>query len=245
MTLSLAHIWRHPIKGIGCEPLGSTSLQVDRPIPGDRSWAVLRDGQTDTGAWQKCATFLRGATGPGLMAIDAVTTQNGYTLRHPDCAPLSFDPETGAEALIDWLKPIWPAEKPAPVSLVKSPPEGMSDVPFPSISVLSMSSLAALSQAAGQPLDMRRFRGNFWLNGLGAFEEFDLVGRRLAIGSAILEVVEPNTRCRATEANPDTGTRDVQILDLLNTHWGHRDFGVYTRVVTPGEVSVGDAVAVL
>lgn len=245
MTRTLAHIWRHPIKGIGCEPLTAARLEVDRPVPGDRAWAVLRDGQTNTGTWQKCATFLRGATGPSLMAIDAVTTTAGYDLSHPDLPPLSFDPNTDAQKLLDWLRPIWPADKPAPIGLVKSPPEGMSDVPFPSISVLSHASLAALSEAVNMPLDMRRFRGNLWLNGMAPFEEFDLVGKRLAVGSAVLEIVEPNTRCRATESNPDTGTRDADVLKALKTHWGHTDFGVYARVVTPGEISVGDDVAVL
>lgn len=245
MTLSLAHIWRHPIKGIGCEPLSATRLEIDRPVPGDRVWAVLRDGRIDTGAWQRCATFLRGATGPSLMAIDAVTTASGFDLSHPERPLLSFDPTVEPEKLIDWVRPIWPADKPAPAGLIKSPPEGMSDVPYPSISILSHSSRAALSEALNMPLDMRRFRGNLWIDGLEPFKEFDLVGKRLAIGSVILEIVEPNTRCRATESNPDTGTRDADVLNALEQNWGHTDFGVYGKVTQAGEISVGDDVAVL
>jgi uncharacterized protein YcbX len=47
-------------------------------------------------------------------------------------------------------------------------------------------------------------------------------------------------RCLATTANPRTGERDVDTLKLLQT-MGHRDFGIYARVVQSGTVSVGDS----
>ncbi|MEM8554176.1 MAG: MOSC domain-containing protein [Pseudomonadota bacterium] len=245
MSASVGLLWRYPIKGIGCEPLTSVTLTADRPFPGDRAWAVLRDGQTDTGEWQRCATFLRGASGPSLMAIMATTTQQGIDLRHPDKATLSFDPETEASKLLDWLGGIWPDDKSAPAGLVKSPPQGMSDVDYPSVSILSLASLAALGQAAGRTLDPRRFRGNLWLDGLAPWEEFEWIGRKIAVGSAVLEIVERNERCRATEANPDTGHRDTDVLGILEERWGHTDFGIYARVIQGGEVSLGDSAVLI
>ncbi|MEV8467019.1 MOSC domain-containing protein [Fluviibacterium sp. DFM31] len=245
MTHRLAAIWRHPIKGIGAEPLETTRLTPDRPLPGDRAWAVLTGGATDTGAWQPCRNFARGCYGPELMAITARTTGNRIHLSHPRQADLIVDPATEGPRLIDWLRPLYPAERPAPTQVVKAPPEGMSDAPFPSVAILGRAALDALGEVAGQALDMRRFRGNLWLDGLAPFEELDWVGRTLRIGSAELRVDERITRCRATETNPDTGTHDVTTLHLLRRHWGHIDFGVKAVVTKPGAIGLGDAVELL
>jgi uncharacterized protein YcbX len=117
---------------------------------------------------------------------------------------------------------------------------GMSDAPFASVSILNEASLRALSQKIGQDLDPRRFRGNLWLDGLAPWEEFDLVGKRLRIGAAEVDVVEPIGRCRATEANPVTGRRDAPTLAALEDGWGHTRFGVYAMVRKGGLVAVGD-----
>ncbi|MBE3637388.1 MOSC domain-containing protein [Mangrovicoccus algicola] len=246
MTMRLAHIWRHPVKGIGTERLGSAHLEPGRPVSGDRAWAMLREGVEATGGWQKCAGFLRGANGPRLMAVTAQTTGDGLILRHPDRAPLQFDPATEGDRLIAWLGDLWPEGLPRPERLVKAPPEGMSDMAYPSVSVLNLASLAELAAALGQEtLDMRRFRGNLWIGGAAAWAEWDWVGRRLAIGDAVLEVVERNTRCLATHASPETGTRDLDVLRTLSGRWGHRDFGVYARVLSPGRIAPGDTATLI
>lgn len=245
MSARLAHIWRHPIKGVGAEALDSVCLATDGPLPGDRAWAVLRAGQSDTGEWQRCATFLRGASAPELMAIEATTTDGRLDLRHPKKPPLSIDPTHDGARLVAWLADLWPGDAPAPDALIAAPAQGMTDAPFPSVSVLNLASLRAVSDAAGQRLDPRRFRGNLWIDGVDAWDEAGWVGRRLAIGGAMLEIVEPIGRCRATEANPETGARDVPVLDLLEAAQGATEFGVYARVITGGEIAVGDSAAVL
>ncbi|AHM03986.1 MOSC domain protein [Roseibacterium elongatum DSM 19469] len=241
MQARLAHIWRHPIKGIGAEPLERVGLTPGRPLPLDRAWAVLEDGGEAGPGWRSCRNFLRGAKGPSLMAVTARVAGDTIHLSHPDRPDLSVTPPEGATALFDWLRPIYPADRRPPAALVQSPPEGMSDAPFASVSVLNLSSLRALSQKVGQPLDPRRFRGNLWLDGLAPWEEFDLIGKTLAIGHARMEIVEAIGRCRATEANPDTGRRDAPTLQALEEGWGHTEFGVYATVQTGGEIALGDA----
>ena len=244
MTWRLAQIWRHPIKGIGAERLDHVGLHIDRPLPLDRAWAVLEEGGEAADGWRSCRNFLRGAKGPSLMAVTARVEDKLIHLSHPERPDIAIDPDTtaGAEALFAWLKPIYPADRRGPAALVKAPPEGMSDAPFASVSVLNLASLRALSQKIGQTLDPRRFRGNLWLDGLAPWEEFDLVGKRLRIGAAELEVIEPIGRCRATEANPDTGRRDAGTLAALEDGWGHTEFGVYAMVRRAGRVSTGDEV---
>ncbi len=246
MTGTLAAIWRYPVKGIGAEALDAATLAADRPVPGDRAWALLREGVAATGGWQHCSGFLRGANGPSLMAVTARTLDDWLELTHPDRPPLRFDPATEGARLVDWVAPLWPAGLPRPAGLVRAPETGMSDMDFPSVSVLNTASLAALAHALDRPaLDPRRFRGNLWVDGWDAWAEFDLVGRRVTVGDAVLEIVQRNTRCLATHANPDTGVRDADVLRTLSAQWGHRDFGVYARVVQGGDIVPGAPVRVL
>jgi uncharacterized protein YcbX len=244
MTWTLAQIWRHPIKGIGAETLGHVGLQIDRPLPLDRAWAVLEEGGEAGEGWRACRNFLRGAKGPSLMAVRARVEDGTIHLSHPDRPELAVTPGTegAAKALFDWLRPIYPADRRPPAALVRAPEMGMSDANFASVSVLNLASLRALGQKLGRDLDPRRFRGNLWLEGLAPWEEVDLVGKRLKIGAAELEVIEPITRCRATEANPDTGRRDAATLAALEEALGHTEFGVYTMVRRAGRVATGDEV---
>ena len=254
MAASVAQIWRHPIKGIGAEALSETRITRNLPLPLVRAWALLQVGGEAGTGWRSCSNFLRGAKGPSLMAITArsETAEDGavkITLAHPDRPEISIDPDRDGGALMDWVRPIYPEERPAPAALIKAPPQGMSDANFPSISILNRASLRALGQKLGQNLDERRFRGNLWLEGLAPWEEFDLVGKTLRIGmgeeAVEIEVIEPIGRCRATEANPETGRKDAHVLAGLSNGWGHTQFGVYATARSNGCIRSGDPVEIL
>lgn len=245
MTWSLEQIWRYPIKGVGAEQLNTVELSPNRPVPLDRAWAVLEEGGEDGEGWRSCRNFLRSAKGPGLMAISARVDGDRIHLSHPDAEDLTIDPTKDAQTLFHWLSPLYPADRRPPVALQKAPPQGMLDTPFASISLINTSSLRALGQRLGITLNIRRFRANLLIDGLAPWEEFDLVGKTLRIGDVHLEVVERIKRCRATEANPDTGRRDANTLSALKEGWGHQDFGVYAKVLKGGTTSMGDTVSLV
>ena len=249
MTATVKQMWRHPIKGIGAEPLTGVRLETGGPMPLDRAWAVLTGKAEDTGAWQPCRNFARGCFGPELMAVTAETRTDAegtrITLRHPKQGEITLNPASDSDRLVEWLQPIYPAERPQPHSLISAPEGGMADASFPALSILSLASLRALGDALGQELDPRRFRGNLWIDGTEPFAEFDWIGKTLQIGTVRLQVVDRITRCRATETNPDTGARDANTLKALREHWGHTDFGIRAKVLCDGEIALADTIEVL
>lgn len=243
-------IWRHPIKGHGVEAIGSVRLTPGDTMPWDRVWAIAHEVARvtpDTRAWAPCANFCRGAKSFELMAIRAEVdeTSSRVTLRHPRAEAITLNPDHPDDAarLIDWITPLSNPARAQPAFVVRAD-RGMTDSDFPSISILNTASLNSLGERLGRRLAMERFRGNVWLDGVAPFGEFDLVGRDLRIGGAVLRVREPITRCKATTVDPVTGASDADTLGALRSGWGHEDFGVYAEVVAGGRIMLGDTAAV-
>jgi uncharacterized protein len=179
------------------------------------------------------------------MALESTLDEatGEMTLRHPVQGEVRFTlgDEAGMARAVDWLRPLNPADRAAPVRMVTAA-QALTDSPWPSVSVLSLTSLKVLSQRMGAELSPHRFRGNLWVSGWAPWEEFDLIGREISVGPVRLRVRERITRCRATTVNPATGRADADTLGALDAAWGHTDFGVYAEVMTDGQIALGDEV---
>ncbi|SFH16782.1 hypothetical protein SAMN04488020_107191 [Palleronia marisminoris] len=243
--MKVGGLYRYPIKGVGAEPLDAAFLSADAPFPGDRAWAIAHAKAPDRSGWMPKAAFLQVMAGPGLAAVRAETAGDRITLSHPDRPTRSFSLPDDAAQLLDWVRPIWPEDKPAPARVLPAPPESFADNGQATVHVLTQATLDALSEAAGQTVEALRFRANIVISDAEAWSELGWVGRRLRLGDAEIEVLEPTGRCRATDANPDTGTRDIAMLELLSKTTGGKDVGVYARVTRGGTVNRGETVELL
>ncbi len=249
MTARVAAIWRHPIKAHGREEVEAALLAPGACLPWDRAWAVVHEGSRfdpAAPAWTPCGHFQRAARTQALMAIKARWDEvaQRMTLAHPDLGTIEFHPAAEADLFLDWVRPISPGGRFRPVALVRAPGRGMTDSPFPSLSIKNLASNAALGRHMGMDLSVHRWRGNLWLDGLAPWEEAGWIGRSLRVGEAVLEVREPVSRCKATETDPETGQPLGDTLRALRELRGEQVFGLYAVVVEGGLVRQGDAVTV-
>jgi uncharacterized protein YcbX len=121
------------------------------------------------------------------------------------------------------------------------------------VSMISTASLERLAREAQarQPIDARRFRMLFELDGLAAHEEDEWLGRTLRLGEAAVTVRGHVGRCVVTKRDPETGEVDLDTLGALASYRRDTDTteplgcGVYGEVLEPGTVRVGDAVEAL
>ncbi|TRX00531.1 MOSC domain-containing protein [Candidatus Methylobacter oryzae] len=117
------------------------------------------------------------------------------------------------------------------------------------ITLHSRASLAAVGVAVGDNgLNELRFRSNIAIDGLDAWEEQGWVGRKIRIGRVNFDVVAPKSRCLATHANPDSGERDLPILQTLTRTFSQKKPTFAVAMVTCGAggmIHVGDEVALL
>lgn len=244
----VAHLVRHPIKSAGYEPVEAVTLTPGTAFPFDRVWAVAHAAArlTDPPRWAEKLQFLRGWGSADLMAVACASDplEGRVTLSHPRRPTESFCPDDADDAvrLIDWLRPLWPENRPEPARVIRVPGQALTDQDQPLVSINSLSSLADLSARMGQDLSIHRWRGNIWVQGWAPWAELGLIGQEITIGTVRLQVEEPIGRCRATGANPATGRQDADTMAALEAGYGHTDFGVFARVIGGGTVALGDEV---
>lgn len=251
MTASVAQIWRHPIKSHGREQIAEVALTEGNCLPWDRRWAVAHERSCfDMGnpRWQPCTEFSIGSKSPRLQAITTWVDERlgKLTLSHPDLVDLTINPDDadGANRFIQWVMPISNGSRMLPARLVRGN-QAMTDTDYPSISIISLSSHAAIEAELGQTLSPLRWRGNILIDGWEPWVEKSLLGKKLRIGTAEFEIREEITRCMATTANTDTGERDADTLGALNKGFGHQEMGVYAVVTRAGDVRQDDTLEVL
>jgi uncharacterized protein YcbX len=244
-------IHRYPVKGLTPEPLAQTALAVRQTVPFDRMYAI-ENGPSgfDPAApgylpKQRFLMLMRNAR---LAEFHTAFDEANHTLtiRYENREAARGDLRTpeGCAAIERFFAEFCADELRGPPKVLRAEGHSFSDVSRKVISIINLASVAALEETIGAPVHPLRFRGNLQVTGWPAWHEFDLLDREIAIGpSARLKVVKRIVRCAATEVDPETSIRDLEIPRTLMKTYGHADCGVYAEVIEAGPIAVGDAVA--
>lgn len=236
-------LFRYPIKSLGAEALLSTDLAGGRCFEGDRAYALAYAGSAYTdssGKWASKRSFLNRRDCPRLAQLEARIVDGAAVFRLGDQS-VTVKPGEESDELTTLLDGIVGNRYQRPFRLVAASAP-LTDEEEEVISILNMESLAALSEAVGEPLEQQRFSGNLWIEGLKAWSELDLVGRSITVGDAGLRVVQPIARCAAINVVPGKGDTTPNVLKSLVAKFGHEHFGVFAVVEKPGRISQGDQV---
>lgn len=247
--INLAHIWRHPIKSHGREQLNSVELTAGIAMPNDRRFAIAHARAKISDDWMACQNFNRGSKLGALNAIECHLDDKNdmITLSHFEHGSIIANPNTddGAKAILDFALRVGDNLDFVPTKFLELKTRAYTDTDYPSISILSHSSLRDLSKRANYELNMERWRGNLWMDGASAWDEATWIGKQVEIGDTILQIIEPIGRCSMTTHNPATGAKDFDTLKLLRDEFGHQNFGVYAKVMQGGTINIGDKLVVL
>jgi len=254
-------LYRYPVKGFtpeSCETL--TVLESDR-IAGDRALGFrFADSGLPEDAWSRKYGFAVLANAPGLSRLDTrfdpKTRRLRIALDGEVLAERVIDGDEGRKALAAAVEAYVLAQPENPLAdhPERRPLELIGDGVTPrysdsqagQITLHSRESLARVEAALKYPgLEESRFRSNIAIEGVEPWAEQDWLGRTIRIGSVELSVARPKTRCLATHANPQTGERDLQVMQTLVRSFQQQEptFAVaLTTVGRGGEIRVGDDV---
>jgi uncharacterized protein len=89
--------------------------------------------------------------------------------------------------------------------------------------------------------DIRRLRPNILIGGVDGMAEREWEGAELEIGSAIIRLDSLRGRCPMTTVDPDTITRDPEVLRDIGRRFGGK-LALNADVEREGMIRVGDAV---
>jgi uncharacterized protein YcbX len=170
---------------------------------------------------------------------------NLLTIRENGKVAARGDLETaeGRAAIEAFFATSFAHELKGPPKVISGGGHSFSDVARKVVSIINLGSVAAIEDMIGQPVHPLRFRANLYVSGWPAWHEFELLGQTVAIGETRLKVVKRIVRCAATNVDPETAARDLNIPHTLMRHLGHADCGVYAEVIAGGSIGVGDPIA--
>lgn len=249
--VSLTAIYRYPVKGLSAELMDRVDLQPGEPLPWDRAYAI--------------------ENGPGrfdpLKPTHVPKISFLTLMRHADLATVTttFDPETqilaihrdggqvargslatpaGRAIVAQFFAEYMKDSVKGPPRVVQAQGHVLSDSTEKAVHIVNLGSVADLERVTGLPIDPIRFRPNLILTGLPAWAELDWIGKTVNIGEVEFEVFERTARCAATNVDPKSGRRDLDIPATLLRSRGHSDMGVYAMVKSAGRVKTGDRVSI-
>jgi len=259
-VVSVSRISIAPVKGLGLVHPESVLLERYGVRENRRFHIVDADGH-------RFNQLRNGALVQIRPAYDADSER--LTLRAPDGSVADGVVSLGAEVTTDFYgRPVlgnyvegpwsvalsgWAGQ---PLRLVQSPPGLAVDRARGHVSLISTASLAELGRKGeqGEPVDGRRFRMLFELDGCEPHEEDSWLKQHVKIGDALIRVRGDVGRCAITTQNPESGEPDFDTLRTISTYRGfteneegkrHIPFGIYGEVAEAGRVTIGDAVEVV
>jgi uncharacterized protein len=92
--------------------------------------------------------------------------------------------------------------------------------------------------------DRRRFRPNLVIAGVPGLTERQWEGAQLRIGQVVIGMDNLRARCIMTTFDPDSGQQDLGVLQRVQREFNGQ-LGLNSFVVTPGRISVGEAVELI
>jgi len=252
MAMTIAAIYRYPVKGLSAEPLERVSLMPGDCLPQDRRFAIaLATTRFDPQApqWLAKTHFIMLMRDEKLARLktrfDPVTSE--LTIQDASASPgesgtvalrASLGEPEGRRSVGAFLADFLGPSVERPLRIVEARGHAFADsrrkpnaTTDKYVSLVNGASIAALERMVGAPVDPLRFRANLYVGWIGS---------EIAVGGARLRVISAITRCAATEVNPATAERDLAIPAALQRHFGHNLMGVYAEVVAAGDIATGD-----
>ncbi|GGE55447.1 molybdenum cofactor sulfurase [Agaricicola taiwanensis] len=244
----LAALYRYPVKGLSAEALAHVDLEEGQTLPHDRIYAVeLGERRFDptVPTWLPKIAFLCLMKDAPLAQLDSRFDAETWTLTlargDEILAEGNLETEEGQAAVLAVLDHHRGPRREGELRIVRSPGHSFSDVSRKAVSIINLASLRAIEDFIGRPVDPLRFRANLYLDGLEPWVENQWIDRELTTEAGLkLRVYKTTTRCAATEVDPASGERDIDMTGVLRELTGDNVCGVYADVVTDGQLKLGD-----
>ena len=253
MDCSLISIHYCPVKSLSFQSIKSCNIKKNLGMPNDRIFAFSRGVDLEKAKLieknpneRKLNYFLTLKNSPVLNKYNFIYDNDKLTLTHNDKELISIlaNSKEQISLLSDKLIALENSLM-KPTFLLNN-----NDFPFfdtshsnkvlNSMSLINLNSIGDFEKKINQKVEFQRFRANFYVDGIEAWEERNWINKIIKINNVSFKVEKNIPRCIAINLQPKTDKSTSNLLQSLKKSYNHFDMGVYLRAKSDGKINVGD-----
>ena len=261
MNCTITSIHYCPVKSISFQSTNSCEIKKNIGILGDRNFAFSKDLDTNEaklfarspeerkGKWNKILTL---KNSPVLNKYNFLFKDDHLTLTFKDKEVLTININeiSGRQELVNKIIELESSLK-EPIVLMRN-----KDFPFfdtsvsnkvdfiNSVSLLNIQSILDFQNKIGKKIEISRFRGNIYVDGIEAWEERNWIGKIIKINNVSFKVEKNIPRCVAINLKPKSDDNSFNLLKILKKTYDHFDMGIYLTPLENGEINLFDKIQI-
>ena len=261
MNCKISSIHYCPVKSVSFQNLDSCEVKKNIGIVGDRIFAFTKDldknkaklfeksPEERKGKWNKILTL---KNSPVLNKYNFLFKDNNLKLTFEDKEVLTIDINQSDER-VELTNKIVELESSLkqPIVLIKNKEFPFFDtsvsnkVDFTnSVSLLNVQSINDFQNKIDNEIEISRFRGNIYVDGINAWEERNWIGKIIKINNVSFKVEKNIPRCVAINLKPKTDDNSLNLLQSLKKTYNHFDMGIYLTSLDDGKIETGNKVEI-
>ena len=255
MSILISSIHYCPVKSLSFQNIQSCEIRKDLGIINDRIFAFSRGFDSDKSQLieknpneRKLNNFLTLKNSPVLNKYNFIYKDNklSLTLDNKELISISADDKIQRSLLSSKLAEL-ESSLIKPICLLQNTEFPFydttnSDKVFNSMSLINLKSIEDFSKKINEKIEFQRFRGNFYVYGIEAWEERNWIGKTIRINNVSFKVERHIPRCVAINLKPKTDSSNLNLLQSLKKNYNHFDMGIYLKSLNDGKVETGNII---
>ena len=257
MNCRISSIHYCPVKSISFQNINSCEIKKNLGIANDRIFAFSRNVDLEKAKLiekdakeRKLNNFLTLKNSPVLNKYNFIYENSRLTLTSDNKDIISILADNPNERLLLSNK-LMKLENSLPqsISLLKNKDYPFYDTThsnnvFNSMSLINLNSIKDFEKKISEKIQIQRFRANFYVDGIEAWEERNWVGKIIKINNISFKVEKNIPRCVAINLKPKTDDNSVNLLQSLKKTYNHFDMGIYLVALDDGKIQIGNKIEV-
>ena len=258
MNCTIKLINYSPVKSLSLQSINSCQIKKNLGMPNDRIFAFSRGVEPEKAKIieknpkeRKLNNFLTLKNSPVLNKYNFSYDGNKLTLMLDGKEIISISPNNQNKKFL-LSKKLFELESTLvnPITLLKNTEYPFYDTShskniFNSISLINLNSIKDFEKKIGEEVELQRFRGNIYVDGISEWEERNWINKTIKINKTSFKVEKNIPRCVAINLKPNTDDNSLNLLNSLKKTYNHFDMGVYLTALEDGKVNVGDRVELI
>ena len=255
MDCSIVSIHYCPVKSLSFQSINSCIIKKDLGMPSDRMLAFSRGVDLEKAKLmeknpneRKLNNFLTLKNSPVLNKYNFTYSNNRLTLHLNEKVIISISIDSSEEINLLSNKLIELESSLAkPIYLLSNNEFPFFDTShsnniFNSMSLINLNSVKDFEKKINEKVEFQRFRANFYVEGIEAWEERNWINKIIKINNISFKVEKNIPRCVAINLKPKTDDNRLNLLKSLKKTYSHFDMGVYLTALEDGKINVGNKV---